>query len=303
MPLAKGKSKKTVSKNISEMVHAGHPQDQAIAAAMRIARENVGQRRKKAEGGRTPTPKIRDNLPPPREMPYPEGAGREIEPELYITQPWGAHTNSLPGARDHSEVDVAERPKRAAAGEIDSSHPDYGHTGHERAHEHEKAHPAPEQPKAEEPAPTQSYKTHSGPISSPVAGRTDHLPMNVKSGSHVLPADVIAALGQGNTAAGFKVARDLFAVPKWYKGMPYKAEGLPFGATDPGRAEGGRTKNVPIIAAGGEHVLSPDEIEYQALRHGSDNRDDGHSIVDEFIKQIRKQHIKTLRKLPGPAKN
>lgn len=34
MPLIKGKSNKVISKNISEMVHAGHPKKQAIAAAM-----------------------------------------------------------------------------------------------------------------------------------------------------------------------------------------------------------------------------------------------------------------------------
>jgi hypothetical protein len=34
MPLLKGKSKKIISANISEMVRAGHPQNQAVAAAM-----------------------------------------------------------------------------------------------------------------------------------------------------------------------------------------------------------------------------------------------------------------------------
>jgi hypothetical protein len=36
MPLKNGKSKAVVSQNIKEMVAAGHPQDQAVAAAMRV---------------------------------------------------------------------------------------------------------------------------------------------------------------------------------------------------------------------------------------------------------------------------
>ena len=47
MPLIKSGSKKAVSKNISEMMHSGYPQKQAIAAALSTARKYA----KKAEGG------------------------------------------------------------------------------------------------------------------------------------------------------------------------------------------------------------------------------------------------------------
>jgi len=37
MPLTKGKSKKVIAKNIREMVHSGHPQRVAVAAALHTA--------------------------------------------------------------------------------------------------------------------------------------------------------------------------------------------------------------------------------------------------------------------------
>ena len=40
MPLKKGKSPKVVSSNIREMIRAGHPRDQAIAAAMSQKRKS-----------------------------------------------------------------------------------------------------------------------------------------------------------------------------------------------------------------------------------------------------------------------
>jgi len=52
--------------------------------------------------------------------------------------------------------------------------------------------------------------THTGPIMSTVAGRTDHHAINVPSGSYVLPAAHVSAIGQGNTLSGMKVLGRMF---------------------------------------------------------------------------------------------
>lgn len=88
------------------------------------------------------------------------------------------------------------------------------------------------------------HHLHTGPIHSHVAGRTDHLPIHVPSGSYVLPADVVSSHGEGNTIAGFKVMRRLFGGGPYGSGKsgPYGQGSGPYGEELQNRAFGGEVR-------------------------------------------------------------
>ena len=143
---------------------------------------------------------------------------------------------------------------------------------------------------------TSSQKIHVGPIHSPVAGRTDHLPMHVPSGSYVIPADIISAMGEGNTMAGFKVANTIFSKIPGMSGLPGADAQLGL----PRKAFGGSLgEPVPIVAAGGEYVIHPDDV----TNLGDGDLDNGHRILDSFVKKMRAKTVQTLKNLPGPKKD
>src|SRR5882672_5050710 len=211
MPLIKSGSRAAISENISEMVHAGHPQNQAVAAALSNAR------RYRASGGMAP-----------------EGqhyAARQLFREGFL------HSN--------------------------------------------------------------------------VPGRTDKLLISVNGGAYVLPADHVAALGQGNSLAGANIVNKMFKMGPY--GSPLggmhavgKAPGAHLNLTPktlsptkpPKLAQGGTGRLTPIIAAGGEIVIPPHKIveKYGDLDHG-------HKALDKWVVNTRKKHIKTLRNLKPPKKD
>lgn len=260
LPLRRGSSQATISSNIHEMTRAGHPRDQAIAAALNTARKT------RADGG-----------------PVYEIYNRQTKKVV-------GSANSIPAARrarDRHDLKYGATVHmyRPAAGQEDAA----AQQIRDRL-----ALPATERPNRKH-----GGGVHAGPINSAVAGRTDHLPMHVPSGAYVIPADIISAMGEGNTLAGFKVAKSIFSAPFYGDGAPYGQDNeLPYDADEPRKAAGG-SATVPIVAAGGEYVIHPRDVAHI----GKGSLDDGHKILDHFVKMYRAKTIKTLKALPGPRKD
>ncbi len=137
-------------------------------------------------------------------------------------------------------------------------------------------------------------KVFHGPLKVAVPGRTDRLPINVFSGSYVLPADCVSSLGENNTEAGFEVVKKMIEDERSKGGRVGMAQkyGLHGHYHEP-------KPKVEVIVAGGEYILTPDEVEL----FGDGDLDAGHKALDAFVKKQRQKHIKTLRKLPAPAKD
>jgi hypothetical protein len=128
---------------------------------------------------------------------------------------------------------------------------------------------------------------HVGPIRSIVAGRTDHVPLDVPAESFVIPADIVSGVGQGNTENGFRVFSKMLGLPE--SAVPASLQ----------RAAGGKVGGaVPIMAAGGEIVVPPEVV----ARVGDGNTKRGHQILDHMVRALRKEHIKTLKTLKPPHK-
>jgi len=168
-------------------------------------------------------------------------------------------------------------------------------------------------------------------IHSNVPGRVDRIPMKARTGSYVLPADVVSGLGQGNTTAGAKMWGDalahgvggvgnfggggkmktaraptanakLMAPPKISYPKPvttFAGDGKPkLGFADGGDVEADEAAGyTPIITAGGEGVIDPEVV--AAL--GDGDPEAGKAMLNESVAKVRKQLIEHLKSLPGPV--
>ena len=138
-----------------------------------------------------------------------------------------------------------------------------------------------------------------GPIVSSVPGRTDDHPMDVASGSYVIPAEAVSHLGENNTLAGLEKLKRMG--PHGLKRLVMSCGGVV-------KSVGGAatTKNdqstghpVPIMAAGGEFVVPPEWVHHI----GDGDMKKGHQLLDKWVMQNRRKHIDTLRALKPPARD
>jgi|HubBroStandDraft_1064217.scaffolds.fasta_scaffold210733_2 hypothetical protein len=153
-----------------------------------------------------------------------------------------------------------------------------------------------------------------GMIASDVAGRTDRLPLAVGTDAHVLPADVVSGLGQGNSLAGANILNMALRVGP--NGVPLPRGGgradLPRApAPARGLAEGGMpgTGQAKILAAGGEYIVPAWRVKQlgaNARATGkSKAKDDfaaGHEVLNKFIASVRAHNLKFLKNAPAPKK-
>lgn len=319
MPLKKGSSQDVISDNIRELINAGRPQKQAIAIALDTAR-----RKARAFGGDAYQSQLLGMVGADADAAQRQqantanafGMKSSVNPltgapnagaAMYDTMGGGGGGggdgtagglgDSAPGASsDNAGSSSSNSPAGDGGGVMGMAEGGMAST-------------------TEGPA---MGKVHHGPIRSAVAGRTDHLPIHVPSGAYVIPADIISGMGEGNTDAGFKVAKNIFSVPLYGSSAKAPAYGAaptpygenpatayeqkltaPYGMDMPAKAAGGEADAAPIVAAGGEYVIHPDDVR----RIGGGDLDAGHRELDRFVKMYRKHLIDTLKKLPGPKKD
>jgi hypothetical protein len=150
---------------------------------------------------------------------------------------------------------------------------------------------------------------HSGFIPGTSGGRSDTVPMSVKKGAYVVPADIVSALGDGNSQAGASKLASKFGAPygapmpkigrapkPHFMGIQKTAKPIRQRFAN-GGIDGDQSPVADIIASHGEFVLSPEQLE---ARFGS--LDLAHEAMDKFVENVRKKNAKISRKLPGPKK-
>ena len=323
MPLMPGSSPSVISANIREMLASGHPHAQAIAAALHAARRASGGYLAGTAGSPVNTAALPTYTPQ-----QPTSTGINPTSGLMNTPQVGSftldpNTGALSTGTQAALQALAQRgltigsPAAATttpAPVVSVGNPNAGDTGAGGEAFAKGGRAMGGIPSAGEMggfgvrAEARGMDHPSGLVMSPIGGRSDHIPLNLPSGSYVMPADVISGMGQGNTLSGGHAFDSMIhggpfgtklPMPKLGGTMP-KPGSMPKMLGAQHFSRGGRTRGrIPVIVAGGERIVSPEEV--MALSGG--DIDKGHKLLDRFVVEARKHIIRHTAKLPGPVKN
>ena len=156
----------------------------------------------------------------------------------------------------------------------------------------------------------------SGALGGDTPGRADKLPVTVPDGSHVVPADVVGALGEGNTGAGLKHLGKMFPAPKIrapkasIPKSPHMAAPhllapkismpkmkAPSSPGMPKHADGGKANGVKCALSDGEFVIHPSHV----VKIGEGDAERGHRAIDHWMMGVRRDDIERRKRLPPPV--
>lgn len=119
----------------------------------------------------------------------------------------------------------------------------------------------------------------TGPLLGRTKGRADKVKLTVPPGSHVIPSDIVSAIGDGNSVFGHTALGKMF--PKSMKKRKNRKDG------------GG----VDIAVSDGEFIVSPDDV----LDVGHGNEELGHKLLNEYIEDVRSKNIERTKNIGKPA--
>lgn len=139
-----------------------------------------------------------------------------------------------------------------------------------------------------------------GYLHGPTAGRADDIMTQAPAGSHVIPADVVAGFGEGNSMAGANAWTKMLQMGPGGIPMP-QSRGRNMMPSPPRpfqeKASGGATDMRPVALSHGEFVVTPEQV----LALGQGDMEKGHAILDKIIVESRKEIIAQMSKLPKPV--
>lgn len=151
-----------------------------------------------------------------------------------------------------------------------------------------------------------SNQMASGYLHGSTLGRADNIKTQAPAGAYVIPADVVAGLGEGNSLAGARIMQEAVSTGPWGTPVSHGGRGLamphPQARVPQAEAKGGTLSGagpVPVRLSHGEFVVLPEDVQ----RIGGDDLKHGHHVLDHFVETQRAKQIKKLQSLPGPVKS